>query len=135
MASKIPYGYWLDPKGKLIPVEDPQGHAAKAIDLLQDRFVYILELGYVRVVVEKPKKTIFFETGNTYRPSFKQFKVLKELAQDLGDYKLVNDNTGRQLDIYEKNAQELVGKLLEKTASGKRAWKDRYYSKGSDKSV
>ena len=124
MKTALPYGYWIDRNAKLYPVTEEGGHADVALDLLEEKFIYILELGYVRVVNDKAKKTIFFEYGNTTRPSAAQMRKLKELAQDYG-YKLVSDNTGRELDIYETRMTKLLDSL-QAPPSGKPSWKSRY---------
>ena len=125
IKNTMPYGYWMDRSAKLYPVDAEGGHADVALDLLGDKFLYILELGWVRVVCEKSKKTIFFEYGNTTRPSVSQMRKLKELAQD-SDYKLVSENTGREVDIYESKVSQIADKILEAPPSGKPSWRSRY---------
>ena len=52
-----------------------------------------LEMGWVRIVCDKAKKTIYYEQGNHTRPSTEQMCKLKELAQKAG-FKLICENTG-----------------------------------------
>lgn len=123
---KLPYGFWLSSFGKLVPVKASGGHTDVALDLLGEKFIYVLELGYVRIVCDKAKQTIYYEHGNHARPSPIQMRKLKELAQD-AEFKLVCDNTGREVDIYEtKKVSTAADKLLEAPPSGTPSWRGRY---------
>lgn len=122
---KLPYGYWLSNIGKLVPVKAAGGHADVAIDLLGEKFAYVLEMGWVRIVCDKTKQTIYYEHGNHVRPSPEQMRKLKELAQEAG-FKLICENTGREVDIYKTKVSKRADKLLEAPPSGKRTWRSRY---------
>lgn len=120
---QLPYGYWLSSLGKIVTVNAAGGHTVGAIDLLGDKFVCALEMSWLRIVCDKAKQTIYYEHGDHARPFPIQMSKLKELAQD-AEFKLVCDNTGREVDIYEtKKKLSKADKLLERPfQQAKLAW-------------
>ena len=86
-----------------------------------------LEHGWVRVVIEKAQRCIWYEQGNSRPASSKQVNVLRGMAIE-NDMSLVRDNDKRE--IYSNAVLHESKPTGRRTAEGLASWKDRYYTDG-----
>lgn len=91
-----PYGFWMDAHGNWIAVPTPQAHEAVGYDIIhkaQDQYpdiklnrnesVYdlLFEAGYVRIVVNRLGRKMFWEARQGSRPTYIQMKNLKFMKE------------------------------------------------------
>jgi hypothetical protein len=94
----LPYGYWIDRSGALIPVQRAGEHEAVAATLLGSSAAAMQE-GYFRVVMDIPKRTILFEvTVTRISPTLNQVSVLERLARNY-DWSLCDAGIGAWVDL------------------------------------
>jgi|19_taG_2_1085344.scaffolds.fasta_scaffold00682_16 predicted small secreted protein len=111
-----PYGYWMEPDGNLIPVQQhntsgmeiaKSKHGATEKDI-DDIYDFLFNLGYIRIITSN--QSLYINTKyNT--PSPTQIRVLSELGQQNGNVQgsfvtnvVINNE-------YPKNRQEFMGYL------------------------
>jgi hypothetical protein len=94
----LPYGYWIDRSGALIPVNEAGEHDAVAAALLGNSASAVRE-GYFRVVMDIPKRTIHFEVAVTrISPTLNQISALETLARDY-DWRLFDGTIGSWVNL------------------------------------
>jgi hypothetical protein len=94
----LPYGFWIDRSGVLIPVKEAGEHEAVATVLLGSGAAAMRE-GYFRVVMDIPKRTILFEvTVTRISPTLNQISALETLARN-HDWSLVDAGIGATVDL------------------------------------
>jgi len=94
----LPYGYWIDRSGALIPVNEAGEHEAIASALLGTSAAAVRE-GYLRVVMDIPKRTIHFEVAITrISPTLNQISTLETLARNC-DWRLFDANVGNWVNL------------------------------------
>jgi hypothetical protein len=94
----LPYGYWIDRSGALIPVKEAGEHEAVAATLLGSSAAAVRE-GYFRVVMDIPKRTILFEVAVTrISPTLNQISTLETLARNY-DWSLFDTGIGNWVDL------------------------------------
>jgi hypothetical protein len=94
----LPYGYWIDRSGALIPVKEAGEHEAVAATLLGSSAAAVRE-GYFRVVMDIPKRTILFEVAVTrISPTLNQISTLETLARNY-DWSLFDAGIGKWVDL------------------------------------
>jgi hypothetical protein len=94
----LPYGYWIDRSGTLIPVQQAGEHEAVAATLLGSSATAMRE-GYFRVVMDIPKRTILFEVAVTrISPTLNQVSTLETLARN-HDWSLLDAGIGAWVDL------------------------------------
>ena len=124
----LPYGYWMDPVARLYPVTATGGHWDVISKIIgEERSIMALEHGWVRVVIEKAQRCIWYEQGNSRPASSKQVNVLRGMAIE-NDMSLVRDNDKRE--IYSNAVLHESKPTGRRTAEGLASWKDRYYTDG-----
>jgi hypothetical protein len=94
----LPYGYWIDRSGALIPVKEAGEHEAVAATLLGTGAAAVRE-GYFRVVMDIPKRTILFEVTLTrISPTLNQISTLETLARNY-DWSLFDAGSRKSVDL------------------------------------
>jgi hypothetical protein len=94
----LPYGYWIDRSGALIPVNEAGEHEAVAAALLGKSAAAVRE-GYFRVVMDIPKRTIHFEVAVTrISPTLNQISTLETLARNY-DWRLFDATIGSWVNL------------------------------------
>src|SRR5271165_4923771 len=94
----LPYGYWVDRSGALIPVKEAGEHEAVAATLLGTSAAAERE-GYFRVVMDIPKRTILFEVAVTrLSPTLNQISTLETLARNY-DWRLFDATIGNWVNL------------------------------------
>ena len=94
----LPYGYWIDRSGALIPVNKAGEHEAVAAALLGFSAAAVRE-GYFRVVMDIPKRTIHFEVAVTrISPTLNQIRTLETLARN-HDWRLFDAAVGSWVNL------------------------------------
>ena len=94
----LPYGYWIDRSGALIPVKEAGEHEAVAATLLGSSAAAMCE-GYFRVVMDIPNRTILFEVAVTrISPTLNQISTLETLARNY-DWSLFDAGIGQWVDL------------------------------------
>ena len=94
----LPYGYWIDRSGALIPINEAGEHDAVAAALLGTSACAVRE-GYFRVVMDIPKRTIHFEVAVTrISPTLNQISALETLARNYG-WRLFDGTIGSWVNL------------------------------------
>jgi hypothetical protein len=94
----LPYGYWIDRSGTLIPVNKAGGHETVAAALVGGSAAAVRE-GYFRVVMDIANRTIHFEVAVTrISPTLNQISTLATLARN-HDWRLFDATIGGWVNL------------------------------------
>jgi hypothetical protein len=94
----LPYGYWIDRGGTLIPVNEAGEHETVAAALLGESAAAVRE-GYFQVVMDIPNRTVHFEVAVTrISPTINQISTLQRLAWNY-DWNLYDATVGSWVNL------------------------------------